>query len=95
VKLLYIVELSTATKEEAMKIKLRYGYMDIEDVEAEDKENRKGLHVMTTIYENEFGEVYVFISSEWRFEIKKYVERWIPDFKEMADTIISENIVQS
>lgn len=76
-----------------MKIKLRYGYMDLEDVVKEDEENRKGLHVMTTIHEDEYGEVYVYISSEWRFEIKKYVERFIPEFKEMADSIINENIV--
>lgn len=76
-----------------MKIKLNYGYMDFEDVQAADEKNRKGLHVMTTIHEDENGEVHVYISSEWRFEIKKYVERYIPEFKEMADAIINENIV--
>lgn len=76
-----------------MKVKLRYGWKDLEDVEKENAECSRGLNLMTTIFE-EGNEVYVIVSSQWRFEIKKYVERWIPEFREMADSIIDENIVQ-
>lgn len=79
-----------------MKIQLNYGYRDIEDVEEEHERILKftqNLH--TELWEDEeTGQVFVSIYSPWRFEIKKYVERWIPQFKEMADSIIDENIVQ-
>lgn len=79
-----------------MKIKLRYGYRDIEDVEEEHNrilKSTRNLH--TELWEDEeTGEVFASIYSPWRFEIKRYVELWLPEFKEMADSIIDENIVQ-
>lgn len=76
-----------------MKVKLRYGYRDLEDVEVENAQYSRGLHLTTVLYE-EGGEVYVIISSEWKFEIKKYVERFLGDLKALADSIVAENIVQ-
>ena len=75
-----------------MKVKLRYGYRDLEDVEAENAEYSRGLKLMTTLYE-EGGEVYVIVSSQWKFEIKKYVERFLGDMRALADSVVEENIV--
>jgi hypothetical protein len=77
-----------------MIIKLRYGYRDLEDAQEEDKECRRGLRLTTEVIEEETGEVFVVVDSNWRFEIRKYVQRWLPQFPEMADSIIDENIVQ-
>jgi hypothetical protein len=77
-----------------MIVKLRYGYRDLEDVIEEDKECKRGLRLTTEIVEEETGEVFVLVDSQWKFEIKKYVHRWLPQFPEMADSIIDENIVQ-
>lgn len=77
-----------------MIIKLRQGYWDLEDVQAEDKDCKRGLRVTSEIVEEETGEVFILVESQWRFEIRKYVQRWLPQFPEMADSIIDENVVQ-
>jgi len=77
-----------------MKVRLSYGIMDIEDVVAECEGYLKFANVTYEVTEDEHGNVSVLFASKWRFEIKKCVERFLGEFKGLADSVIDENIVQ-
>jgi hypothetical protein len=77
-----------------MKVKLNFGLMDLEDVVKECDGYLKTANVSYTAEEDEYGNVHVILTSPWRFEIKKCVERYLGNFRGMADSIIDDNIVQ-
>jgi len=76
-----------------MKVRISYGIMDLEDVVAECDGYLKFAQVSYVAEEDEWGNVYVTFTSPWRFEIKKCVERFLGEFKGLADDVIEENIV--
>lgn len=78
-----------------MKIQLNFGYMDMEDVVADDLKCRKFVpHIESEFIEQPSGEVFVTLTSPYRYEIKLYVQRYLGDLFTLADSIIDENIVK-
>lgn len=76
-----------------MRVRLNFGYMDEEQVVAECEGYLKLAQVSYEVNKEEDGIVSVILSSPWRFEIKKCVERFLGDFKGLADTLIDNGVL--
>jgi hypothetical protein len=79
-----------------MKIKLNYGYVDLDEAEFDHNHYLKFTrNIHAEMWEDEeTKQIFVTLWSPYRFEIKKYVERFLGNMPELADTVIDENIVQ-
>ena len=75
-----------------MRVRLNFGLMDLEDVVKECEGYLKFARVSYIVEEDEYGNTFVILTSPWRFEIKKCVERFLGEFKGMADEVINESV---
>lgn len=77
-------------------IDLDYGYMDLEQVEAEVKRDSKNLQVASSIREDESGRVYVELSSDLRIDLVKFTRRFLGETlvsgTGLAESMVSELI---
>lgn len=76
-----------------MYIELKYGISkEMPEVIEEDARNKKGLNVISEIKENNNGDITVTVSSQWKFELIKYTERFLGDYGDMAPKIVEDYV---
>lgn len=76
-------------------VRLSYGYTDMDEAIADDAEYKKDIpHLKSTLSEGEDGQIYVELSSRWRYEMVRYIEKFLGEFGAMASFVYDANIVQ-